>query len=91
MTGFHIHGTDGEFGSVCDLILDDETWKVLCLVVEIQRSKGGKKVLIPLGHLLEMRWGDAELYLDQTIADMDKSKVFEEERFADPPLASNPD
>jgi hypothetical protein len=35
-----------------------------------------------------MRWDDAGLYLDETIADMEKSKVFEEERFADPLLAS---
>jgi hypothetical protein len=88
MTGFHIHGTDGEFGSICDLILDDVTWKLLCLVVAIPGSTAGKKVLIPLGHLSEMRWDDAGLYLDETIADMEKSKVFEEERFADPLLAS---
>jgi sporulation protein YlmC with PRC-barrel domain len=78
VTGFHIYATDGEFGSICDFILDDQTWKLICLVVETHRSTGGKKVLIPLLHLLGMRWADAELHLDETIAKMKKSDVFEE-------------
>jgi hypothetical protein len=73
--GFHVHATDGVFGSLCDLVLDDEAWRVHRLVVEMGRSKGERKVLIPLEHLLEMRWADAELYLDETIAEVEDIKI----------------
>jgi sporulation protein YlmC with PRC-barrel domain len=88
VTSFHVHAMDGECGCICDFILDDETWKLRCLVLETQPSPGGKKVLIPLGHILEMGWDDAGLYLDETVADLEKSEVFEAARFADLPVVS---
>jgi len=75
LNGFHVHVTDGEFGSICDLILNDGTWKVRSLVVDLRASTGGKQVLIPLEHLLEMRWADGELYLDETIAEVEDIKT----------------
>jgi len=38
--------------------------------------------------LLEMGWDDAGLYLDETVADLEKSEVFEAARFADLPVVS---
>jgi len=69
LDGFHVHAMDGEFGSICELNLDDVTWQVRHLVVEMGWPTGGKKILIPIGHLAKMRWADAELYLNETIAE----------------------
>jgi len=78
VNGFHVHATDGEFGSICDLILDDRTWKVHSLVVDLRALTGGKQVLIPLEHLLEIRWADGELYLDEKIAEVEDINIIKQ-------------
>jgi uncharacterized protein YrrD len=85
VTGFHVHGTDGEIGYVCDFIVDDRTWKLLYLVVDARPFRGGKKVLISVEHILQMRWSDSDIYVDETEACVLKSKVFELAAFTDLP------
>jgi sporulation protein YlmC with PRC-barrel domain len=82
VTGFHIHGTDGEIGHIVDFLLDDQTWKLLYLIVDTHTLPGGKKVLIGIGHILQMQWNDAEIYLDETGTDIEKSPVFEPSAFS---------
>jgi hypothetical protein len=85
VTGFHIHGTDGEIGHIVDFVLDDQTWKLLYLIVDTHKLPGGKKVMIGIGHILQMQWNDAEIYLDETVTDVEKSPVFEPSAFSDLP------
>ena len=82
VTGFHIHGTDGEIGHIVDFLLDDQTWNLLNLIVDTHTMSGGKKVLIGIGHILQMQWNDAEIYLDETVTDIEKSAVFEPSAFS---------
>jgi uncharacterized protein YrrD len=87
VTGFHIHGTDGEIGHIIDFVLDDQNWKLLYLIVDTHRLPGGKKVLIGIGHILQMRWNDYEIYLDETVTDIEKSPVFDPSAFTGLPTA----
>lgn len=54
MSGYSIHASDGNIGTVTDLLFDDDTWLVRWLVVDVGRWLLGRKVLLPstaLGHL----------------------------------------
>ena len=87
VTGFHVHGTDGELGHICNFVIDDRTWKVLNLVVDTGHLPGGNKVLVAVDHIMQMRWNDSEVYLNETKADIKKSTVFEPSAFPGLPIA----
>ena len=51
--GYAIAASDGEIGTVSDLLFDDVSWRVRWLVVETGTWLAGRKVLLPastLGH-----------------------------------------
>jgi hypothetical protein len=87
VTGFHVHGTDGEFGHICNFVIDDRTWMVLNLVVDTGHLPVGKKVLVAVDHIIQMQWNDSEIYLNETKADIEKSTVFEPSAFSGLPTA----
>lgn len=87
VTGFHVHGTDGELGHICNFVIDDRTWKVLNLVVDTGHLPDGKKVLVAVDHIIQMEWSDFEVYLSETKADIEKSAVFESSAFSGLPIA----
>ncbi len=76
VTGFHVHGTDGELGRIVDFVIDDQTWKVRSLVVDTGHLPGGKKVLVTVDHIMPMQWNDSEVYLDETKTGIEESAVF---------------
>ena len=87
VTGFHVHGTDGEFGHICNFVIDDQTWKMLNLVVDTGQLTDAKKVLVAVDHIKQMQWSDSEVYLNETKADIEKSVVFESSGFSGLPTS----
>ncbi len=51
LTGYAIEATDGEIGTVSDLLFDDRGWIMRWLVVETGSWLSGRKVLLPLSAL----------------------------------------
>jgi hypothetical protein len=45
--GYAILGTDGRFGTVSDLLFDDQSWKIRWLVIDTGVWLTGRKVVIP--------------------------------------------
>jgi len=89
VNGFHVHGESTEVGYICDFILDDQTWKIGYIVVDTRPFRGKKKLLVPVLHVVQMRWNDSEVYLDEKEAAIDKSEVFEPAAFTDLPTSLN--
>jgi len=89
VNGFHVHGESTEVGYICDLILDDQTWKIAYLVVDTRPFRGEKKLLVSVLHVLQMWWSDSEVYLDEKKVAIDKSEVFEPAAFTDLPTSLN--
>jgi hypothetical protein len=81
ITGFHVHATDGEIGCICNFIIDDLSWKVLYVVVDTRHLNGGKKRLVPVKDILQMRWSDSFVYLQKKKASVEKDEVFDEAAF----------
>jgi len=80
VSGFHVHGTDGELGCIRDFVIDDRTWVLLNLVVNTNAAPEGKNVLVAVAHVIQMRWSDSEVYLSETKAVIEKSAEFEYSR-----------
>jgi sporulation protein YlmC with PRC-barrel domain len=79
--GYHIQATDGEIGHIHDFIIDDQTWQVKFMAVDTHNWFGGKKVLIDVSHIKKIVWEDSWVFLDITIALIEKSRVFNEAAF----------
>jgi sporulation protein YlmC with PRC-barrel domain len=64
VSGYHIHGTDGEIGHVEDFILDDETWAIRYLIVNTQNWWPGKKVLVSPHWIERVSWDESSVLVD---------------------------
>jgi hypothetical protein len=78
---FRIHGADGEIGSLVDLVMDDQSWQILFLIVEIQHLPGEKKTLIAIAHIQHIDWDKAIIFLSITASAVKTSKLFNELEF----------
>jgi len=83
VAGYHVHGTDGEIGHIVDFIIDDQSWKLLFLVVDIHNDPGEKKVLIAVSQIKQMQWNEYEMYVDLLVAEIARSEVFDASAFVD--------
>ncbi len=70
--GFSIHASDGVFGRVEDIIIEDESWIIRYLVIDTRRYLPSKKVLIAPEWIEMVNWSTEEIYVDlekETIKD----------------------
>ncbi len=75
--GYHIHATDGEIGHVDDFVVDDKTWRLRYMVGDTRNWMPGKRVLLALGWIKDVRWEDSEVYVDLTKGQIEKSPGFD--------------
>ncbi|HKK22002.1 MAG TPA: PRC-barrel domain-containing protein [candidate division Zixibacteria bacterium] len=75
--GYYIHATDGEIGHVDDFIVDDKTWRLRYMVADTRNWIPGRKVLIALPLIKEVKWEDSEVHIDVTRAKVEKSPGYE--------------
>lgn len=63
LTGFAVHATDGEIGTVDESSLEVDASHI---VVDTGPWIFGKKVLLPAGIIERVDWEDESVYVDQT-------------------------
>lgn len=90
IAGYHIHASDGEIGHVNDFIIDDESWKVLYIVVDTNNWIGGKKILVSVKHIKEINWENVQVIIDISKAAVKDCELFDEERYNLPQRSSMP-
>jgi hypothetical protein len=61
--GCGIEATDGEVGSVADLLIDDETWEITDVLVDSRRWLPGKLLLISPQAIERIDWREKTLHL----------------------------
>jgi uncharacterized protein YrrD len=67
VAGYQVQASDGDIGYVNDFIMDDETWRIVYLVVDTHNWIGGKKVLVAVRHIKEVQWGNSKVVADVTV------------------------
>jgi len=80
--GYNIHATDGEMGYIRDFIIDDQSWKILSIVVDTHNWFGGKKVLIEINNIKEIKWDKSLVLVDITIDAIKNRESYEEFEFS---------
>jgi hypothetical protein len=79
--GFQILCTDGEFGSLVDFVMDDQTWQILYIVAETGISSDGKKTLIHIKDIQKVQLDQANILVNVTLATLKNGKSFKESEF----------
>jgi hypothetical protein len=82
ITGYRIETPDGGRGQLVDFIIDDETWHIKYLVIEIHGWLKRKKVILALNHVKEVRWGMSKLLVDITSDRLKNSLGFHESDYS---------
>lgn len=62
--GYTIHATDGDIGSVADLLLDETGSRIRYLVVDTGHWLPGRKVLVAVRWIREVDWADSTIVTD---------------------------
>jgi uncharacterized protein YrrD len=81
--GCAIHATDGEFGHVSDVIVDDETWKLADVVVDTHNWIGGKKVLISVDDIDSVSYFNLRVNLHIPKSEIENSRLYDEDAYND--------
>jgi hypothetical protein len=84
ISGYHIETTDGDLGHLRDFIIDDETWHIEYLVIEMHSWLSGKKVLIARKHIKEIQWAGSKVLVDVTKYRLENSPAYEESALSQP-------
>jgi uncharacterized protein YrrD len=62
--GYHVKAGDGEVGHVEDLLLDDDLYRILFLVLEVNGWLFGKKVLTGPSLISRVDWATSTVHVD---------------------------
>ena len=82
ITGYHIETPDGGRGRLVDFIIDDETWHIKYLVIEMHSWLERKKVILALKHVKEVQWSNSKVLVDITSDRLKNSLGFRETDYA---------
>lgn len=77
LTGFKIHATDGELGTVEEFYFDDRTWDIRYMVVKTGGWLSGRKVLISPGWIENVDWETAEVFVYLSKEEVKDSPVYD--------------
>lgn len=76
LCGYHIRATDGEIGHLSDFMVNDMNWEIEYLVIDTHNWIGGKKVLLKVEHIKEIRWEESLIIVDINIESIKSLMLF---------------
>lgn len=66
--GYSVEGADGTLGHVADFVIEDDSWAVRYLVIDVGHWWSGKKVLVAPHWATRVSWSERKVHLDLTRA-----------------------
>jgi hypothetical protein len=81
IVGYHIQAGDEAIGRVTDFVMDEKTWVIQHLVVDVGHWLIGKKVLVSPGQIKRISWDESKVFVDLTKTDVLGSPVFDPAAF----------
>jgi sporulation protein YlmC with PRC-barrel domain len=70
VTGYHIHATDGQIGSVSGFMVDGKNWAIHELVVETGHWYGGKTILLLSKNISRISYDNSTVFVNLTMDDL---------------------
>jgi len=62
--GYSVESVNGTAGRISDFVVDDGSWKVRYIVIDLGHREGGKKVLISPDWAREIDWVERKVIVD---------------------------
>jgi hypothetical protein len=66
ITGYDVETPDGGRGHLVDFIIDDETWHIKYVVIEMHSWLERRRVVLALHHVKEVQWSFSNVLVDIT-------------------------
>ena len=79
--GFRIYAKDGEVGFVSGFIVEDESWKIIYLLVVAKSIFGDQKILISVQDIMKIKWNESKIYLDISVKAVEQCRTFDDSTF----------
>jgi hypothetical protein len=79
--GFRIYAKDGEVGFVSGFIVEDESWKIIYLLVVAKSIFGDQKILISVHDIMKIKWNESKIYLDISVKAVEQCRTFDASTF----------
>lgn len=73
--GYSVHSTDGEVGSVEDLIIEETLWGVHHVIVALQQP--ARSVVLPPESIRSISWPDKRVWVNLSRQEIANSPVFD--------------
>jgi hypothetical protein len=73
INGYRIEATDGAIGSVCDFVMDDESWVIREMTIETGHWYSGKKIFISPAMIKQISYEDSKVFVNLTKADIQQT------------------
>ncbi|WP_285544291.1 PRC-barrel domain-containing protein, partial [Dyadobacter frigoris] len=74
---FKIHAEDGETGTFADLIIDDASWQIKFLVVDMSNWKSDKRVLISPDSINQIKHSTENVIINLTVDELKNSPDYD--------------
>jgi uncharacterized protein YrrD len=84
ISGYQIETSDGQLGHLRDFIIDDETWHIEYLVIEMHSWLTGQKVLIARNRIKEIQWATSKVLVNVSGWALENSPAYDESAFFHP-------
>jgi uncharacterized protein YrrD len=91
VAGYHIQARDGDVGHVKDFLVDDQSWKLLYLVVDTGGWLSDRKVLISPNWVEEINWPEHGVRVGLKRETIQNSPLYIEDSLIDEAYQSNLD
>jgi hypothetical protein len=75
--GSHIQARNGEIGSVEDMLVDEESWNILYLIVDTGAWMPGRIVLLSPSWVEDVDWATGEITMDLNKETIEKSPEYD--------------
>jgi hypothetical protein len=74
--GYEIHASDGRFGELSDIIVDDEDWHIIYFIADEELNDHTRPLMIPIGWIKEISYKDQKISLDISKKSLAKAPEF---------------
>jgi sporulation protein YlmC with PRC-barrel domain len=80
LIGYTIHGNDGEYGTINDLLIEDTTWSIPQAVIKAGSLFDNKKIMIPTSSVEKIEWANSGVYVNHSLDFLKNATEFKEEQ-----------
>jgi sporulation protein YlmC with PRC-barrel domain len=78
-TGYTIHATDGEYGTVQDFLIEDTSWSIPQVVITAGNLFANKKIIIPTAGIEKIEWANSSVYVNHSLDFLKNAPEFKED------------